>query len=250
MTRKLAAGNWKMHGHTPNLAELQRLLDIHSNAKCDVLLCPPATLIHRMATRCTDSKLAIGGQDCHDAVTGAHTGEISAQMLADAGATYVIVGHSERRTDHNETNADIRSKAEAAIAADLTAIVCLGESEAERLAGSTIEVIEQQLIESLPSTANAENLVIAYEPIWAIGTGMVPTLDQIAEVHDFLRGKLREIMANAADDIPLLYGGSVKAANAVDIFNVSNVDGALVGGASLKADDFSPIISALDVHAK
>ena len=170
-------------------------------------------------------------------------------MLADAGATYVIVGHSERRTDHNETNADIRSKAEAAIAADLTAIVCLGESEAERLAGSTIEVIERQLIESLPSTANAENLVIAYEPIWAIGTGMVPTLDQIAEVHDFLRSKLREIMANAADDIPLLYGGSVKAANAVDIFNVPNVDGALVGGASLKADDFSPIISALDVHA-
>jgi len=250
MARKLAAGNWKMHGASPNLAQVQRLVADHGAASCDVLLCPPATLVHRMAAICAGSKLSIGGQDCHGAETGAHTGDISAQMLADAGATYVIVGHSERRMDHAESNADVRAKAEAAIAAGLTAIVCLGESESQRRDGATLHVVGTQLIESLPKNATADNLIIAYEPIWAIGTGLVPTLAQIGEVHDFLREKLRTELGEMADDIPLLYGGSVKPSNAAEIFAVANVDGALVGGASLKADDFSPIITALQAHTE
>lgn len=249
MVRKLAAGNWKMNGHTPNLVEVQKLVAKHHATKCDVLLCPPATLIDRMASLCRGTKLAIGGQDCHVSETGAHTGDISAQMLVDAGAAYVIVGHSERRTDHHETDADVAAKANAAIDAGLAAIVCLGESEADRNAGRTLDIVGAQLAGSLPKNVNAANLIIAYEPIWAIGTGLVPTLEQIGEVHDFLREKLNEHLGDIAASIPLLYGGSVKASNASEIFAVPNVDGALVGGASLKADDFSPIITALEANA-
>lgn len=237
MPRKIAAGNWKMNGALADLDEVKTLAADHATTDVTMLLCPPATLISAMTA--VAGPIATGGQDCHAAEKGAHTGDISAPMLAAAGATYVIVGHSERRTDHGETDAQVKDKATAAIAANLTAVVCIGETLAERDAGITLDVISRQLTGSLPDSATASNTVIAYEPVWAIGTGKVPTTDQIAEVHAHIR-------ANITDrNISILYGGSVKASNATDIFAVPNVDGALVGGASLKAADFSPIITAL-----
>ena len=185
------------------------------------------------------------GKDCHAALSGAHTGDISAEMLLDAGARAVILGHSERRADHGETSEDVRAKAQAAQAAGLTTIICVGESLAQREAGRTLDIIGAQVSVSLPETATAENCVIAYEPCWAIGTGLTPTLDQIAEVHAFMRTALAARFADAPH-MRLLYGGSVKPGNAGGIFAVSDVDGALVGGASLNAADFSPIISALE----
>lgn len=246
MPRKLAAGNWKMHGASAELAEIRDLLGRIGDTGCEVLICPPATLIDRMHALSEGSSLALGGQDCHMAQSGAHTGDISAAMLKDAGASYVIVGHSERRADHGETDAVVRAKASAAHSEGLTAIICLGETLEERDAGDTLGVVEQQLVNSLPDGVDGTNTVIAYEPVWAIGTGRTPTLDQIAEVHDHLRAQLQsELGAETADDIRLLYGGSVKPGNAAEIFAVSNVDGALVGGASLKAADFGGIIEAL-----
>ncbi len=247
MRRKLAAGNWKMNGICAGLTELERLAMAHANAGVDILICPPATLLHRAAHSTKDTGIRIGGQDCHASDTGAHTGDISAQMLGDAGATAVIVGHSERRADHDERNEDVRAKAKAAIEAGLTAVICLGESLAQREAANTLDIIAGQMSGSIPDLATGETVVIAYEPIWAIGTGKVPTLDQIGEVHDFIRARLeRRFGAGVGRSIRLLYGGSVKPGNAAEIFAVPNVDGALVGGASLKADDFSPIISALE----
>lgn len=247
MRRKLAAGNWKMNGTSAALSELQALADAHTTAGVDVLICPPVPLLHRAAEIVKKSAVTVGGQDCHAAAAGAHTGDSSGEMLKDAGATSVILGHSERRTDHNETDAAVRSKAEAAIAAGLNAIVCLGESLQQRETGVTLEVIGTQLAESVPSDATGDTLVIAYEPIWAIGTGKVPTLEQIGEVHTFLRTQLvARFGGETGSAIRLLYGGSVKPGNAAEIFAVENVDGALVGGASLKAADFSPIIAALD----
>lgn len=246
MPRKLAAGNWKMHGASAELAEIRDLLGRIGDTGCEVLICPPATLIDRMHALSKGSPLALGGQDCHMAQSGAHTGDISAAMLKDAGASYVIVGHSERRANHGETDAVVRAKASAAHSQGLTAIICLGETLEERDAGDTLGVVEQQLVNSLPDGVDGTNTVIAYEPVWAIGTGRTPTLDQIAEVHDHLRAQLQsELGAETADDIRLLYGGSVKPGNAAEIFAVSNVDGALVGGASLKAADFGGIIEAL-----
>ena len=243
--QKLAAGNWKMNGSTAALAEVQALLAAHPAPACDMLLCPPATLLAPMAALAAGSALAVGGQDCHPETAGAHTGDISAAMLADAGASYVILGHSERRVDHGETDALVRTKAEAAIAAGLIAIVCLGETEAERDAGDTLAVIGAQLDGSVPATATAATLVIAYEPVWAIGTGRTPTLAQIAEVHAFLRVRLLARIGAEARGVRLLYGGSVKPSNATEIFAVPDVDGALVGGASLKAADFGAIVAAL-----
>ena len=243
--RKLAAGNWKMNGDTAALAEVQALLAVHPAPACDVLLCPPATLIAPMAAMARGTSLAVGGQDCHARTTGAHTGDISAAQLRDAGASHVILGHSERRADHAETDALVRAKAEAAIAAGLIAIICLGESEAQRDAGTTLAVIGAQLDASVPVTANPATLVIAYEPIWAIGTGRTPTLAQIAEVHAFLRNRLAAHIGTGAAGVRLLYGGSVKPSNATEIFAVPDVDGALVGGASLKAADFGAIVAAL-----
>ncbi|MEQ8369023.1 MAG: triose-phosphate isomerase [Roseicyclus sp.] len=245
MRRKLAAGNWKMHGTAAMLAEVEALKAAHPAPGVDVVLCPPATLIHRMAALA--GPIAVGGQTCHAEATGAHTGDIAAGFLADAGARYVIVGHSERRADHGETSEDVCAQAKAAIAAGLTAIVCLGETEAERDADVTLEVVSAQLASSLPDTATEKTVVVAYEPVWAIGTGRVPTLEQIAEVHDALRADLEaRFGAGTGRSIRLLYGGSVKPSNAAEIFAVSNVDGALVGGASLKAADFSGIIAALE----
>jgi triosephosphate isomerase len=243
--KKLAAGNWKMNGTKVALAEVSALLATHPAPACEMLLCPPATLIAAMADSAKGTSLMVGGQDCHPKPLGAHTGDLSATMLRDAGATHVILGHSERRTDHGETDVLVRAKAEAAISAGLVAIVCVGETEAERDAGRTLAVIGTQIDGSIPMGATAANLVVAYEPVWAIGTGRTPTLAEIAEVHGFLRGRLRGLIGDEAMGVRLLYGGSVKPSNATDIFAVPHVDGALVGGASLKAADFGAIVTAL-----
>ncbi|HHB81481.1 MAG TPA: triose-phosphate isomerase, partial [Aliiroseovarius sp.] len=217
----------------------------HGAASVDILLCPPATLLDRMSALAGDT-IATGGQDCHAAESGAHTGDISAAMLADAGASHVILGHSERRQDHGESDAMVEAKTRAALGAGLTPVGCIGESLEQRESGETLKVIGAQLAGSLPDDTPA-TLVVAYEPIWAIGTGKIPTMEQIAEVHDFIRAELTARFGEATGEaIRLLYGGSVKPGNADEIFTVSNVDGALVGGASLKAADFSPIITALE----
>ena len=244
--RKLAAGNWKMNGSAAALAEVTALIDAHPAPACEMLLCPPATLIAQMAGAAKGSTLRIGGQDCHPKAAGAHTGDISAAMLKDAGATHVILGHSERRADHGETDALVRAKAVTALAAGLITIVCVGETEHQRDAGETLAVITTQLSGSVPDAATAETLVIAYEPVWAIGTGRTPTLDQIAEVHATLRAALTGRFGPVAAGMRLLYGGSVKPSNAAEIFAVPHVDGALVGGASLKAADFGAIVAALN----
>ena len=250
MRRKLAAGNWKMNGTSAVLGELAALAEAHKAPNCDVLICPPATLISRAAAQLADSAIKTGAQDCHSAEKGAHTGDVSAEMLKDAGATSVITGHSERRQDHGEDDATVRAKSEAALKTGLNVILCIGESLEQRQAGQTLDVLSAQLTGSLPETFDGDTLVIAYEPIWAIGTGEVATLDQIAEVHSFLRETLAaRAGADTAHGIRLLYGGSVKAANAREIFGVKDVDGALVGGASLKAVDFSPIVTALEASA-
>jgi triosephosphate isomerase (TIM) len=245
MRRKLAAGNWKMNGTTAALAEVEALIAGLSAPECEVLLCPPATLIARMAEVAKGSALKVGGQDCHAEASGAHTGDISAGMLADAGASHVILGHSERRADHGETDSAVRAKAEAAQAASLVALICVGETEAERDAGRELDVIGAQLAGSVPDTANGADTVIAYEPVWAIGSGRTPTEEQIAAVHRFLRDALEARFGESGSSFRLLYGGSVKPANAARIFAIPDVDGALVGGASLKATDFGAIISAL-----
>ncbi len=242
---KLAAGNWKMNGLDASLEELDALVAAHGSAGCDVLICPPATLISRAVERVAATEIRIGGQDCHMAASGAHTGDISAQMLADAGASYVILGHSERRADHGERNEDVSAKAVAAASTGLTPIICVGETLDEREAGQTLDVVGSQLKGSVPPGLG--NLVIAYEPVWAIGTGKVPTLEQIGEVHAFIRAELRGMSTTfSPDETAILYGGSVKPSNAAEIFAVGDVDGALVGGASLKAADFSGIIAALE----
>lgn len=238
--KKLAAGNWKMNGLTAALAELDAIAARDNG--CDVLICPPATLI--TAAVAHSGEVAIGGQDCHAKDAGAHTGDISAAMLRDAGASHVILGHSERRTDHAETDPQVAAKAGAAYGAGLVAVICIGETEAERDGGQTLDVIAAQLAGSVPDAATAANTVIAYEPVWAIGTGRTPTNDQIAEVHALMRDRLAARFADGAD-FTLLYGGSVKPGNAGEIFDIPHVNGALVGGASLKAADFGPIIDAL-----
>lgn len=237
--RKLAAGNWKMNGNLAALAQIDQLV-AGPKPGCDVLICPPATLIQAVAAK----GIATGGQDCHANPSGAHTGDIAATQLKDAGASHVILGHSERRTDHAETDAQVAAKAVAAHQADLITVICVGETEAQRDSGATLDVISTQLASSVPDCATAANTVIAYEPVWAIGTGRTPTNDQIAEVHALLRDRLAARFGDGAD-FTLLYGGSVKPSNAVEIFAIPNVNGALVGGASLKAADFGPIIAAL-----
>ncbi len=243
--RKLAAGNWKMNGTTAALAEVSALLAAHPAPACEMLLCPPATLIAQMAAAARGSVLRVGGQDCHARAAGAHTGDISAPMLVDAGASHVILGHSERRADHFESDAMVRAKAEAALTAGLVAVICVGESEAQHDAGQTLAVIGAQLAGSVPDAASAANLVIAYEPIWAIGSGRTPTLAEIEQVHGAIRARLTARFGTAATGIRLLYGGSVKPSNAAEIFAVPEVNGALVGGASLKAADFGAIVAAL-----
>ena len=247
MTRKLAAGNWKMNGSAAALSELDAIATNHAETNVEILICPPATLLAQAAARTAGTNLAIGAQDCHYEDAGAHTGDISAAMISEAGATAVILGHSERREDHNESSPLVRCKASKAQEAGLLTIICLGESEAQRLAANTLDIIAGQLATSVPDAANGANTVIAYEPVWAIGTGNVPTTTQIDEVHDFIRARLiHRLGETEGRAIRLLYGGSVKPENAAEIFATDNVDGALVGGASLMAEDFSPIIKALE----
>ncbi len=246
--RPLVAGNWKMNGQRAAVAELAALIDA-LKAKpaggCNVMVIPPFTLVAGFAEKAKGSAVAIGGQDCSPHAPGAHTGDIAATMLADAGCTAVIVGHSERRQDHQETDSLVRAKAEAAHAAGLVAIICIGETEPERDRGETINVVTGQLAGSVPDGATAENTVIAYEPVWAIGTGRTPTADDVARVHGAIREALGgRFGSEAASGMRLLYGGSVKPANAGELMAVANVDGALVGGASLKASDFDGIIDA------
>ncbi|HZT90170.1 MAG TPA: triose-phosphate isomerase [Stellaceae bacterium] len=238
---RLIAGNWKMNGLHADGVDLATALARRSKdnrlAGCELLVCPPATLLTAVAAAIADSGIALGGQDCHAAEKGAYTGDISAEMLKDAGCSHVILGHSERRQGHGESNGDVRAKALAAWRAGLVAIVCVGETRAEREGGRALAVVEAQLAGSLPDGAAASRLVIAYEPVWAIGTGLTPTLTDIAEVHAAIRRRIPE-------GTRILYGGSVNPRNAREILSQADVDGALVGGASLKADDFWAIADA------
>lgn len=246
--KSLAAGNWKMNGLKASISEINALKGklAGTTPACDVMICPPATLVMALADATAGSVIQTGGQDCHTADSGAHTGDISAAMLKDAGATAVIVGHSERRADHGETSATVKAKAEAAIGQGLVAIVCLGETLVEREAGNTLSIVHAQLTGSLPAGATGANTIIAYEPVWAIGSGLTPTTDQVAEVHQAIRAGLSALTsAEEAHLVRILYGGSVKPSNAAELMVIDNVDGALVGGASLKADDFAGIIAAL-----
>ncbi|PRY26377.1 triosephosphate isomerase [Aliiruegeria haliotis] len=246
MAQKLAAGNWKMNGTEASLAEIDAMIAAYPDPGCGVLICPPATLLDRLSKRVGSGPIATGAQDCHANASGAHTGDISAEMIKDAGGAYVILGHSERRTDHGETNEQVNAKAVAATGAGLVAVVCVGETLEQRDAGETLDLVGAQLAGSIPDGISGETLVVAYEPVWAIGTGRIPTIEQITEVHDFMRAKLTERFgAEVGGAVSLLYGGSVKPSNAAEIFAVENVDGALVGGASLKAADFGAIIDAL-----
>jgi triosephosphate isomerase (TIM) len=246
--RPLVAGNWKMNGTLPSLSELEvlkRLVQRKPVPSADLMVCPPATLLCRATDVLGGSGIALGAQDCHPAPSGAHTGDISAEMLADCGAIALIVGHSERRTDHGETDAVVNAKARAAHRAGLTAIICVGETGKERSGGSTLAVVARQLRGSVPKPSNSANTVIAYEPVWAIGTGLTPTPGDIAEVHGSIRRELGALLGrDQAERLRILYGGSVKPSNAAELLFVKNVDGALIGGASLKADDLYAILSA------
>ena len=244
--RPLIIGNWKMNGLTASLTEARAVAASLSQdaGAADVAICPPATLISQMASALQGSSVRIGGQDCHAQPKGAFTGDVSAAMLADAGASLVLLGHSERRAMHGESDADVAAKADAALAAGLLPVVCVGESFDQRQAGQTLEVLEASLTQSLPAAANGADFVVAYEPFWAIGTGLTPTLEQIAEVHLDIRQIVAARFGDSGERAPILYGGSVKPSNAVEILHADEVGGALVGGASLKADDFLKIIRA------
>jgi len=241
--RPLIAGNWKMNGLKSSLVEFEAMLAGASDlaAKADLLVCPPATLIAGFAERARGSKIAVGAQDCHPKTSGANTGDISAEMLADAGARAIIVGHSERRADHGETDVLVRQKAEAVWRAGLTAIVCIGETQHQRDQGQTLDICGGQLNVSLPDGARSDNLVVAYEPVWAIGTGLTPTVGDVEQIHGFLRDCLTARFKGEGARVRILYGGSVKPSNARELMAVANVNGALVGGASLKAADFLAI---------
>ena len=245
--RPLVAGNWKMNGTSASLNELRMIgngflggLD----AETEALVCVPATLLAHAAEILSRTPVRAGGQDCHAEESGAHTGDISAEMLKDAGASHVIVGHSERRADHGEDDATVEAKAAAAWRAGLTAIVCVGETKAEREEGATLDVLSRQLAGSVPASATPSNTIVAYEPVWAIGTGLTPTAADVAEAHAHIRQELVKKLGPAAAKIRILYGGSVKPSNAGELLGVDNVDGALVGGASLKAADFLGIAEA------
>jgi triosephosphate isomerase len=242
--RPLIAGNWKMNGLKASLGEFEAMLAGASEvaAKADLLVCPPAPLIAAFAGKAAGSKtLGVGAQDCHPKPSGAHTGDISAEMLADAGARAIIVGHSERRADHGETDLLVRQKAEAVWRAGLTAIVCIGETQKQRDAGQTLDICRGQLDGSLPEGATADKLVVAYEPVWAIGTGLTPTVGDVEQIHKFIREFLISRFNGEGAKIRILYGGSVKPSNAAELMTAANVNGALVGGASLKAADFLAI---------
>ncbi|HUO92993.1 MAG TPA: triose-phosphate isomerase [Rhizomicrobium sp.] len=243
--RPLVAGNWKMNGLGPALAEIEAVADAVNGAQSgpEALICPPASLVARAAAKAA-GRIAIGGQDCHAEPSGAFTGDISAEMLKDAGASYVIVGHSERRQFHGETDSDVAAKARAAWRAGLSAIICVGESEAERDAGRALDIVANQIRGSLPQDADGATTAIAYEPVWAIGTGRTPTHSEITQMHVLIRVELVGALGARGRDVRILYGGSVKPTNAGEILALPEVSGALVGGASLKAKDFLEIFRA------
>jgi len=243
----LIIGNWKMNGLAENLEQIEVLnkaVGEIDDVKCKVVICPPATLL-RPACRAGGDNVMFGGQNCHANVSGAHTGDISAEMLADAGATYVIVGHSERRADCFETNQTVKAKAEAAFRANIIPIICIGETEAERKSGKALEIVLEQLENSLPLDISNNEIIVAYEPVWAIGTGLVPSIADIDEMHSALRNALSARFGEQGANTAILYGGSMKASNAAKILEITDVNGGLVGGASLKASDFIGIISAV-----
>lgn len=242
--KPLVAGNWKMNGLRASLGEITAVGLGIVGASCEVAICPPATLIGEAVEAASGSNLIVGAQDCHAKGAGAHTGDISAEMIADLGGKLVVVGHSERRAGYGETDAMVKAKAEAAWRAGLIAVLCIGETESERRSGGTLEVLARQIAGSVPENATADKLVIAYEPVWAIGTGLTASEDDIAEAHAHIRAKLAEISEGEAVSIRILYGGSVKPSNAGPILSLGDVDGALVGGASLKAADFLGIVAA------
>jgi len=239
---KLVAGNWKMFGNKNMIAEIKKIDHHCNNINCDVAICPPFTLISAAHEKIENIK--IGAQNCHIKINGAHTGEVSAEMLVEAGAQLIIVGHSERRQDNYETNEMVKLKSKAVHRAGATAVVCIGETLEERTAEKTLSVLQEQMLKSLPKTITPINTVVAYEPVWAIGTGLIPETDQIRSAHAFIRGFLASTYGAEAHNVKILYGGSVKGSNAKEIFSISNVNGALVGGASLKSDDFIEIIKA------
>ena len=242
--RKIIAGNWKMNGKLENLLEIKKISNEFARSKIEIIICPPFTLLS------VASKIAknvyLGAQNLHPESEGAFTGEISADMLVDLGVKYSIIGHSERRNEHNETNEIVARKVKTSLEKNLQTIICIGETELQRKENSTLEILEQQLLESLANNTNSEKLIVAYEPIWAIGTGLIPEVSEISKIHDFLRVRLVELYGSNASTIPLLYGGSVNGSNASEIFNVNNVNGALVGGASLSFEKFAPIIRAIE----
>lgn len=248
--RPLVAGNWKMNGLKGSQSEIQSIREALagplSSLNADVMISPPVTLIASFSSVVAGSRLLLAAQDCHAKPSGAHTGDIAAEMLKDVGASAIIVGHSERRADHGETSADVKAKATAAHRAGLVAIICIGETQDERSAGMTLDVVSQQLKASLPSEITAANTVIAYEPVWAIGTGLTPTPADVEEVHGAIRRDLNKVAGDEGAKIRILYGGSVKPDNAATLLAVENVNGALVGGASLKASDFLAIVRAYE----
>jgi triosephosphate isomerase len=243
LRRPLVAGNWKMNGLAADLSEIAAVRDAIATetADADIVLCPPATLLMAAAKLCEGSPVAVGGQDCHAASDGAHTGDIAAAMLKDAGAAYVILGHSERRAEHGETDAIVRAKGAAALCAGLSVILCVGETRGELEAGQARVKVATQLAQSLPEAAPAARLIIAYEPVWAIGTGLTPTPADVAAMHGLLRSELGRHFPGAGETIRIVYGGSVKPGNAEALLRAADVDGALIGGASLKAAEFLAI---------
>ena len=239
---KLVAGNWKMFGDKNMISEIKKI-DQHCNeVRCEVAICPPFPLI--LSAYEQTKNIQIGAQNCHTDINGAHTGEVSAEMLTEVGAQLIIVGHSERRQDNYESNDIVKLKSEAVHRAGATAVVCIGETLKERETDKTLAVLQEQMLNSLPKNVNPLNTVVAYEPVWAIGTGLVPEIDQIRAAHSFIRGFLASTYGAEAHNVKILYGGSVKGSNAKEIFSISNVNGALVGGASLKSNDFIEIITA------
>jgi triosephosphate isomerase (TIM) len=243
-SRPLVAGNWKMNGLRESLneaASICKAVAAGGAGKAEIVVCPPATLLMAVTAICEGTKVGVGGQDCHAEASGAFTGDISAEMLKDAGATYVILGHSERRAGHHETNEQVRAKAKAALRAGLLAIICVGETRAERDAGGALAIVGKQLASSIPDNSPPGRIVIAYEPVWAIGTGFTPTPQDIAEMHGFIRERMNQHLLGQGANLRILYGGSVNPANAAELLSVEDVDGALVGGASLSCAEFMAI---------
>jgi len=242
--RKIIAGNWKMNGKLENLLEIKKISNEFARSKIEIIICPPFTLLSAASEFAKN--VYLGAQNLHPESEGAFTGEISADMLVDLGVTHSIIGHSERRNEHKETNEIVARKVKISLEKKLQTIICIGETELQRKGNSTLEILEQQLLGSLANNINFENLIVAYEPIWAIGTGLIPEVSEISKIHDFIRVRLVELYGYNASNIPLLYGGSVNGSNAPEIFNINNVNGALVGGASLSFKNFAPIIRAME----